>query len=261
MIDLAIKEYTLRVDILNDTRNMTKGYLERLVLPVIDTYLNDCKELNRIKNEKLNPIVDKLSKRLSGDATNKEVKTILDNYNDAIKALTDLLLNDKSIKYAKFESKNIDEAVINSIENAQIVRDQSLKRALSEIDSANKEFESIVKSIDQKDIDFDMALEDYKLTYLTNKARLDKKLEYDSKPYLDKINEINTTYNNDDFIKRIDNIERDYEFRCNKLLDEYKKKSSLLPIVKNVNYEEELKMMNDKSVKEHDTSIINSKEQ
>ncbi len=261
MIDLAIKEYTLRVDILNGTRNMAKDYLEKLVLPIIDTYLNDCKELNRIKNEKLEPIIDKLSKRPSGDATNGEVKKILDNYNEAIKALTDLLLNDKSIKYAKFESRNIDEAVINSIENAQIIRDQSLKRALEEIERANLEFESIIKSIDQKDIDFDMALEDYKLTYLTNKARLDNKLEKDSVPYLDKINDINNTYNNDDFIKRIDSIERDYEVRCNKLLDEYKKKTSSLPIINYVNYENELLLMNEKSKKEHDSSLLNSKEQ
>lgn len=207
MMDLAKTEYQLRVNVLNEIRETSKEYSSNRIEHVIAAYLDKIEEINEIKKIRLSSILQMIElhgQNLEQKDTNiAKTSEILDEVNNAIIEIEGLIKNDPSIIYQEENIERMDYVIVEGMDKAQKIRNQTLVEAVKSLKVIDEESSFLINSLNESSpsIDYISAYNAYKLAYLDELARLDNQLDKDSKPLIEELNRIAFYYNSDRYIK------------------------------------------------------------
>jgi len=228
MLEMAKKEYELRVEILTEIRNTSSSFNNHRYNDIISKYLEQINDLEKLKNIDLNAILSKIEINTNIDSKNDKkfdknvslelVKT-LDEYDKLINGVQNLLKNDKEIKFGELNKTEIDDTIFDGIESAQEIENNSIKVALKSIEKAHEDFHDLIDSLENETINYSKAYESYKTAYDYEHLRLESYLEKESEPYLDEIKKINDKYANLS-LKEFYNLDKEHDKETNKLFTE-----------------------------------------
>lgn len=257
LIDMASKEFQLRVDVLNDIKVSYNSFDTYRIDNIIGKYLDRVKELNEVKELDLNSLLQRIeyfSKNTDEDNLKniERCNEILTGYKEMNNKIQHLMVTDPEIQYHEENKEYFNELIIDSFATSQDIRDASLKEAFKSLYAVEEEFDSMIKNLDAvKTIDYTTAFNEYKLSYLIELNRLNLKLEDMSSESIETLNEIANYYKNNMYKKEYHNLSLEHE----RLTNEYYK--GLLDRYSQIDSEDDLYPSNNIAKKEEYSKIIN----
>ena len=231
LIDMAIKEYNLRIDVLKDIKDTYSSFDTYRIDSIIGKYLDRIKEMNEIKELDLNSLLQKIE-YFSKDTDEDKLKNIercneiLSGYKEMNNKIQKLMTSDPEIEYHSENIESFNEVVIDSFDTTKDIRESSLKEAFKSLYAVEDEFNSMITNLDSiKTIDYTTAFNEYKLSYLIEINRLNKKLDEMSDPKVEELNTIARHYQDNIYKKEFQKLNDEHERLTNEyyreLLDRY----------------------------------------
>ena len=257
LIDMATKEYQLRIDVMNDIKNTYNSFDNYRIDVIIGKYLDKIKEMNEIKELDLNSLLQKIE-YFSKDTDEDKLKNIercneiLTGYKEMNTKIQKLMTSDPEIIYHEENAESFNEVIIDSFSTSQEIRDESLKEAFKSLYAVEEEFNAMVKNLDSiKTIDYTNAFNEYKLSYLIEMNRLNQKLDEMSTPIIENINDIATLYKDNMYKREYHTLNAEHE----RLTNEYYR--SLLDRYSQIDTEDDLYPSENATKKDEYTNILN----
>ncbi len=205
LIELAQKELELRIEILTKEKNVSNGFSEYRINFLVGKFLDEIKELNQIKEIRLNAILLKLDAVREKPASFKdrmteETNEILTDYNDSVNDIIKIIKKDTDINYSRSDIDERIEVYIDNLDIANKIHNHSLLEATKSIKIAESEIDSIVNTLNSKDsFNFNDIYNKYQSDYNNGLERIDNILDKELTPVIDEIRRISSKYNDDDY--------------------------------------------------------------
>jgi len=223
MIELAEKEYEIRLNILNSVLSSSKKFNKQQIDNINKIYLDKIDSLNNLKDIEIKSILDELDNK-----NIKEIDTIKNKY---IKLQNDIeyhILNDPNIIYEKENIEIINESILEGIEKAGDLKEKTLKVTNDSLMKAKNNFDAIIDSLNNEPIDYNSSLESYSNTFIKCMNRINEKFNIESKPINEKIQRINDSYSLNEFYKKYNELDSKHKKELNTLKDVYLSNYQLL---------------------------------
>ena len=239
LLETTVHEYKLRVDILEDIRSSSKAQANHQMSKVISIYLDDIKEINFLRDSELKNLETEISylKNKTFDDQDEEyyksqneqkLISIVEKYDNITKKLNIMLKHDPNIYENTLNIETLDKVTVELINDAQIIRDESLKDALRSIEKSHESFDNLLKSLETTKIDFKLVLDDYELIYKVERQKIESKLNDESDEYIELLRTYNEQYNLDYYYKEYNLLDKEHIAKHNELYNAYKNEIEII---------------------------------
>ena len=205
LIDLAKKELELRIEVLTKEKDLSNDYSEYEINILIGKFLDEIKELQEIKDIKLNAVLLKLDsvKEKSASFTFKmtdETNEILTDYNDSVNDIMVLIKKDSEINYLKDDISNRRDIYVNGLDLANKIHNHSLLEATKSIKIAESQIERLSNVMNRNEsFNYAEFYHQYESDYNKNLDRIDNVLDSEISPIIEEIRRISSKYNEDNY--------------------------------------------------------------
>ncbi|MBR4237314.1 hypothetical protein IKQ02_02640 [bacterium] len=265
LLDTTISEYNLRITILEDIRSSSRSASNHNIASIISIYMDDVKEITFLKETEIKNLEDEIDQLAKDDekinAYKKQEKltAILQKYDAITKKLNEMLVNDPDINRSTEQIETLDRVTIDLINDAQIIRKQSLKNALVSIEKSHESFDALLLSLDTEKIDYDLVLNNYKLVYETEKAKIENELSDETEPLINILREYNEQFNLDYYYKEFNEVDKLQIDKNKEIYKEYISKMAVIEKKYGINpyYKEKIEEKRNEII-DKELSIFNS---
>ena len=212
LLEASKSEYNLRISILDDIRSSFKNHSDMEISRIVSIYMDDIKEITYLRETEIKSIQSEIKSLNPNDDKriyNDKILKINNKYDLIMKKLQEMLQNDPVVFENLSENETLDKVTVEFINDAQIIRNESLKESLKSIQKSHESFDRLISSLDVQKIDYDLVLNNYKNLYLSEKKKIEDKLNKESSEYIKLLDEYNKQFNLDYYYKEFNEIDKE----------------------------------------------------
>jgi len=223
MIELSLKEYELKINVLNSVAESSKKYTKAQIDNINKYYLDRINDLNNLKDIEIKSIIDVL------DSNNQiKIEVIKSKYQKLQDDIQKMLDNDENIIFENDNIKILNETINKGFDDASIIKDKEINISNESLVKAKNNFDSILDSLKQTPIDYTSSFDQYEKTYNSIMKRITDKYDNESKEFKDKIYSINNSYNYKYYIDKFKELDDAHEKELNEAIQTYKKDKDII---------------------------------